>query len=229
MRSTSRLRCLGLLWLVLAQELDQANAVVSLPNLEFNAATGQNAYASSYFQFDLNPVLDTKYIPNNGIDGLVVQTSWWSSGRMNESVFFQVNFTAESPVISKVIIRWHGYLAAKAYTISTSYSGYNRTFLLYNEVDNASTVWDRVDVVRPASNSSARFYYLRVDMVSPASCDPNNVHGCTRRLADQGPIYGIRELEVWSASQLSGAVVAAPSSLLLAGMLLSLAASSLAF
>ncbi|KDO28006.1 hypothetical protein SPRG_07285 [Saprolegnia parasitica CBS 223.65] len=222
MRSASRLRCLGLLWLAL--ELDRVLAVVSLPNLEFNAATGQNAYASSYFKFDLNPVLDSKYIPNNGIDGLVVQSSWWSSGKTNESVFFQVNFTAESPVISKVVLRWHGYLAAKAYTISTSYSGYNRTFVLYNTYENASTVWDRVDVVRPASNSSARFYYLRVDMLSPASCDPNNVLGCSRRLADQGPIYGIRELEVWSASQLSGAVVAAPSSLL-AVMLLSIVAS----
>ncbi|OQR96649.1 hypothetical protein THRCLA_07212 [Thraustotheca clavata] len=193
-----------IIFVLISEVIFQVYAIVSLPNLEFNAATGQKAYASSYFQFDLNPVLDTKYIPGNGIDGLVAQTSWWSSGEPDESVFFQVNFTAESPVISKVIIRWHGFLAAKSYTISTSYTGYDRTFLLFNSYQNDSTAWDRVDVITPTSNSTARFYFLRVDMESPASCDPTNVVKCSRHLDTQGPIYGIRELEVWSASQLSG-------------------------
>ncbi|OQR91941.1 hypothetical protein ACHHYP_04196 [Achlya hypogyna] len=188
----------------------ESTAVVSLPNLEFNAATGQLAHASSYFEFTLNPVLDSKYIPHNGIDGLVAQTSWWSSGAANESVFFQVNFTSESPVISKVIIRWHGYLAAKSYLVSTSFSGLARSFLDFNSVENASTAWDRVDVIKPSRNSSTRFYYLRVEMYAPVGCNPADVLSCSRRLSTQGPIYGIRELEVWSASELSGSDTRAP-------------------
>ncbi|ETV78861.1 hypothetical protein, variant 2 [Aphanomyces astaci] len=182
-------------------------AVVSLPNLEFNAALGQIPHASSYYKFDLNPILDTKYVPGNAIDGLVMQTSWWSSGSIDENVFFQVNFTAESPIISKVVVRWHGYLAAKTYAVKTSYSGYDATFVVFNTFENVSPAWDRVDTVVPWSNSSVKFNFLRLEIQSPVQCNPNITVRCdNRRLAsDQGPIYGIREVEVWAASQKSGA------------------------
>ncbi|RHY69845.1 hypothetical protein DYB30_005758 [Aphanomyces astaci] len=199
-------------------------AVVSLPNLEFNAALGQIPHASSYYKFDLNPILDTKYVPGtflaascfqyvilydlegNAIDGLVMQTSWWSSGSIDENVFFQVNFTAESPIISKVVVRWHGYLAAKTYAVKTSYSGYDATFVVFNTFENMSPAWDRVDTVVPWSNSSVKFNFLRLEIQSPVQCNPNITVRCdNRRLAsDEGPIYGIREVEVWAASQKSG-------------------------
>ncbi|CAK4083602.1 unnamed protein product [Aphanomyces euteiches] len=183
-------------------------AIVSLPNMEFNAALGQIPYASSHYAFEFNPLLDTKYVPGNAIDGLVIQTSWWSSGAYNESVFFQVNFTTQSPVISKIIIRWHGYMAAKSYEIKTSFSGIPGTFVTFNTFEDPSTTWDRIDTVTPWINTSTRFTYLRVYMYSPIECNANNTVRCTtRRLGDmqQGPIYGIRELEVWAASQKSAA------------------------
>jgi hypothetical protein len=47
----------------LSNHIQLAIGLVGLPNLEFNAAIGQKALASSYFNFDLNPLLDTKYVP----------------------------------------------------------------------------------------------------------------------------------------------------------------------
>ncbi|ETV93133.1 hypothetical protein, variant [Aphanomyces invadans] len=138
-----------------------------------------------------------------------MQTSWWSSGAAGENVFFQVNFTAESPVISKVVVRWHGYMAARTYAIKTSFSGFDATFVEFNTFENDSPAWDRVDTVMPWTNSSVKFNYLRLDLQTPAGCNPNITVECSNRrrrlAAGQGPIYGIREVEVWAASQKSDA------------------------
>ncbi|KAF0719297.1 Aste57867_1145 [Aphanomyces stellatus] len=206
------LRGMALAAVVLATCMHLCDTIVSLPNMEFNAALGQVPYATSYYAFALNPILDTKYVPGNAIDGLVMQTSWWSSGTFNENVYFQVNFTSQSPVISRVVVRWHGYMAARSYEVLTSFSGFDATFTSFNTFKSASTDWDRIDTVYPLMNSTAQFNFLRVQMNSHVACNPNNTVECDssrrRRLQDggmQGPIYGIRELEVWAASQTNGA------------------------
>ncbi len=107
-------------------------------------------------------------------------------------------------MISKIVIRWHGYMAAKTYAIKTSFSGFHNTFITYNTYDNSSTQWDRIDMIYPKINISTKFFYLRLEIYEPIICNPSDSTACTRRLDSTGPIYGIRELEVWAASQKAG-------------------------
>ena len=137
-----------------------------------------------------------------GNDGHVLQSSWWSSGNANETVFWQLNYTVPPEAIEKIVIRWHGYQTAKDYRVRIAYGNKFRTLLTIKDL---APEWDRVDVLQGKAITAIQF--LRIEMDVPNLCSESTA--CQESLTDDlvvtGPaIYGIREVEVWSTGVNNG-------------------------
>lgn len=191
---------------------------IHIPTVIYNGALGQRATASSYYDYKANPILTHMYEPGKAIDGFVTRTSWWSSGALDEKVYWQLNMTNAPKNIDRIIIRWHAYLSAKNFRLSVSYNG-NKFRTLYVAKDYNSS-WDRVDEFRGTPAGGA-FLYLRVDMDEPNVCEHEFQCGPTqRRLTRNGvvsgpTVYGIREVELWGTGHQSAAQNLHPTTILI--------------
>ncbi|KAJ0409736.1 hypothetical protein ATCC90586_003244 [Pythium insidiosum] len=189
--------------------LATADAIVNFPGVEFNAASGQVAHASSYYDYRPNVVHDTVYVPQNAIDGFTDESSWWSSG--DERVgplskpFWQLNMTTTPPRLLRIVIRWHGFLSPSAYRVRVSYAGEN--FQTIAVVTNRSMVFDRVDsITQGLDKVDTRFRFLRVLFDVPNACESEDTCAAddgSGAIAPNGTtgervIYGIREFELWA-------------------------------
>ncbi|KAI9993142.1 hypothetical protein PInf_015212 [Phytophthora infestans] len=188
--------------LVVLQSVATVHGEVSFPGVEFNAAIGEPAHASSYYNYAPNALHDTEFVPGNANDGFADETSWWSAGdNATEQVFWQVNMSALAPTLSRIVVRWHGYLSPRSYRIRVSYDGIEFTSII--AVFNLSNAYDRVDNHTEASKHSR-----------PSSNTNTN----------ERVLYGIREVEVWAkgtrneASRVSGV----DSSAMILGLVMSI-------
>jgi hypothetical protein len=208
------------LYILLLRSHVVVEGIVNLPGVEFNAATGQSAYASSYYNYEPNVLRDTKFLPANAIDGFVDESSWWSSGTDKENVFWQLNITSTPPRLTKIVIRWHGFLAASSYRIRVSYAGQN--FQTIAVIVNKTMEYDRIDsITEGLEGIDTRFQYMRIVMDSANICnseeeckgddvistrpsdieDPTSIEAPPR---DEKIIFGIREFELWATGSKNG-------------------------
>lgn len=186
----------------------RAAAVVNLPGVEVNAAMGQSAHASSYYNYAPNVLRDTAFVPENAVDGFVDETSWWSAGG-EEKPFWQMNLTASPPRLARIIIRWHGFQSPASYRVRVSNGGEN--FQTVAVVANRSGEYDRVDTITAGLDKvDTRFRFLRVVLDAANVCADE--FGCAApadaaKVAPTGErvVYGIREFELWVAGVKSGA------------------------
>jgi hypothetical protein len=181
-------------------------AVVNVPGVEFNAATGQAAHASSYYDYRPNPVRDVAFVPQNAIDGFADESSWWSSGEeVNASVagrvFWQLNLTAAPPALKRIVVRWHGFLTPASFKVRVSLMGEN--FQTIAAVANRPIEYDRVDVITAKLDTvDTRFRFVRVAIDTPNTCA--DAYACTldgggrANQTNERVIYGIREFELWA-------------------------------
>lgn len=195
--------------ILLGLRLAAVRALVDFPGVEVNAAVGQKAFASSYYNYTPNVLYDTVYTATNAVDGFTDESSWWSSGDdSNETVFWQVNLTVTPPKLSRIIIRWHGFLTPLSYSVAVSYLGTRWTTIA--TVSNLSVSYDRVDVITSGmANVSTHFYYVRVIMGTANVCQDaftcsGNATAATAE-TNERRIYGIREFELWVKNTKSGA------------------------
>ncbi|ETN23307.1 hypothetical protein PPTG_02914 [Phytophthora nicotianae INRA-310] len=176
---------------------------VSFPGVEFNAAVGEPAHASSYYNYAPNALHDTEFVPSNANDGFPDKTSWWSAGdNATEQVFWQVNMSSLAPTLSRIVVRWHGYLSPRSYRIRVSYDGIEFTSIL--AVFNLSNAYDRVDNhTEGLTTLTSKFKYLRLVIGDPNvcsdqfSCTDDGVSETTSS-TNERVVYGIREVEVWA-------------------------------
>ncbi|KAE8995635.1 hypothetical protein PR003_g21260 [Phytophthora rubi] len=182
---------------------------VSFPGVEFNAAVGEPAHASSYYAYAPNALYDTVFVPGNANDGFPDETSWWSAGDdAGESVFWQVNMSALVPTLSRLVVRWHGFLSPRSYRIRVSYDGVEFTSIV--AVSNLSNAYDRVDNhTEGLAAVTSKFRYVRVAIGEPNVC--SDEESCTddgvssvSSSTNERVIYGIREMEVWAKGSRSG-------------------------
>lgn len=199
--------------ILLCLRLVAVRALVDFPGVEVNAAVGQKAFASSYYNYTPNVLYDTVYTATNAVDGFTDESSWWSSGDdSNETVFWQVNLTVTPPKLSRIIIRWHGFLTPLSYSVVVSYLGTRWTTIA--TVSNLSVSYDRVDVITSGmANVSTHFYYVRVIMDAANVCQDAFMCSGDATAAttetNERRIYGIREFELWVKKTKSGAYTVA--------------------
>ncbi|KAK1932263.1 hypothetical protein P3T76_012257 [Phytophthora citrophthora] len=188
---------------------------VSFPGVEFNAAVGEPAHASSYYNYAPNVVHDTVFVPSNANDGFPAETSWWSAGdNASEQVFWQVNMSALVPTLSRIVVRWHGYMSPRGYHIRVSYDGIEFSSII--AVFNLSNAYDRVDNhTEGLSKITSKFKFLRVVMDDPNVCSDR--YSCTddgvsvtTSSTNERVLYGIREVEVWAKGTRNGTIKAFP-------------------
>ncbi|GMF65318.1 unnamed protein product [Phytophthora lilii] len=183
---------------------------VSFPGVEFNAAVGEPAHASSYYNYAPNVLHDTVFVPGNANDGFPDETSWWSAGdNASEQVFWQVNMSSLAPSLSRIVVRWHGFLSPRSYKIRVSYDGVDFTSII--AVFNLSSAYDRVDNhTQGLSKLSTRFKYVRLVISEPNvcsdqySCVDDGTSSTSTSETNERVIYGIRELEVWAKGTRNG-------------------------
>eukprot|EP00644_Phytophthora_capsici_P012444 jgi/Phyca11/552134/estExt2_Genewise1Plus.C_PHYCAscaffold_460223 len=186
---------------------------VSFPGVEFNAAIGEPAHASSYYNYAPNVVHDTVFVPSNANDGFPAETSWWSAGdNASERVFWQVNMSALVPPLSRIVVRWHGFLTPRSYHIRVSYDGIEFSSII--AVFNLSGVYDRVDNhTEGLSKITSKFKFLRVVVDDPNvcsdrfSCTDDGINA-TMSNTNERVLYGIREVEVWAKGTRNGTLKA---------------------
>ncbi|KAL4100139.1 hypothetical protein PRIC1_007934 [Phytophthora ramorum] len=201
---------LGILHVVLVAAVSVVRGEVSFPGVEFNAAIGEAAHASSYYNYAPNPLHDTEFVPGNANDGFPDETSWWSAGdNATEQVFWQVNMSSLAPTLSRIVVRWHGFLSPRSYLIRTSYDGVEFTSIL--AVFNLTGTYDRVDnLTEGLAKVTSTFRYIRVAIEAPNvcsdeySCQDDGVRATTSS-TNERVIYGIREVEVWAKGSRNGA------------------------
>lgn len=201
-----------LVGLLLYEDHTMVEAVVSFPGVEVNAAMGQTAHASSYYDYAPNVLRDTVFVPDNAIDGFVDETSWWSAGDRgsDEKVFWQMNLTAQTPKLSRIIIRWHGFQSPASYRVRVSNAGEN--FQTIAVVANKTIEYDRVDTITTGLDKvDTRFLFVRVVFDAANVC--RDVYSCAEpidasNVAPTGErvIYGIREFELWVRGSKNGAL-----------------------
>ncbi|EEY56323.1 uncharacterized protein PITG_09833 [Phytophthora infestans T30-4] len=215
--------------LVVLLSVATVHGEVSFPGVEFNAAIGEPAHASSYYNYAPNALHDTEFVPGNANDGFADETSWWSAGdNATEQVFWQVNMSALAPTLSRIVVRWHGYLSPRSYRIRVSYDGIEFTSII--AVFNLSNAYDRVDNhTEGLKTLAAKFKYVRLVMGDPNvcsdqfSCVDDGVSDTTSN-TNERVLYGIREVEVWAkgtrneASRVSGV----DSSAMILGLVMSI-------
>ncbi|GLE03136.1 hypothetical protein PINS_up012015 [Pythium insidiosum] len=205
--------------------LARVDAVVNFPGVEFNAASGQVAHASSYYDYRPNAVHDTVFVPQNAIDGFSDESSWWSSGdeRVNSATpsskpYWQLNMTATPPRLLRIVIRWHGFLSPAAYRVRVSYAGEN--FQTIAVVTNRSMVYDRVDsITQGLDKVDTRFRFLRVLFDVPNACESEDACAADDGSGQLAPnastgervVYGIREFELWATGTKNAAPPASKS------------------
>ncbi|DAZ98974.1 TPA: hypothetical protein N0F65_000506 [Lagenidium giganteum] len=209
---------LVLLWLLLLQTPTAVRAGTSFPGIEVNVATGEQAHASSYYNYTPNVLYDTKYVPNNAIDGFVDESSWWSSGEdvgdeLNPP-FWQVNLSAAPAHLLRVVVRWDGFLAPSTYRLRVSLKG--EKFLTVAVLSDMPMVYDREDVITDSlSKVDPRYRYFRLEINEPNqcrdtwSCAADGSVATPATFPDAQPsrervIYGIREFELWAQGGKSG-------------------------
>ncbi|KAL3661622.1 hypothetical protein V7S43_013381 [Phytophthora oleae] len=183
---------------------------VSFPGVEFNAAVEEPAHASSYYNYAPNVVHDTVFVPGNANDGFPAETSWWSAGdNASEQVFWQVNMSALVPTLSRIVVRWHGFLSPRSYRVRVSYDGIEFSSIL--AVFNLSGAYDRVDNHTDGlSKVTSKFKFLRVVIGDPNvcsdqfSCTDDGINATTSN-TNERVLYGIREVEVWAKGTRNGA------------------------
>lgn len=182
-------------------------AAVNFPGVEYNAALGEPAMASSHYAFAPNALLDTTFVPQNAVDGFPDSSSWWASGDANDSApFWQVNLSAPVPRVARVVVRWHGFQAPASYRLRVSYNG--DVFSTVATVANAPMTFDRVDNVTSGWDKVAAFRYLRVAMDAHTACTSEwtcEGSGVATSTTGERAIYGIRELELWAKGNKNGA------------------------
>lgn len=183
----------------------------ALASEEFNAAVHEPAHASSYYNFALNALDDTAFVPSNANDGVPDATSWWSAGdEATETVYWQVNVSTLALPLSRIVVRWHGYLSPRSYRIRVSWNGRDFTSLL--AVSNLTNAYDRVDsYTNGLSELSSTINYVRVVMGDPNVCSDR--YSClddgvnaTRSETNERVVYGLREVEVWVKGRKNGAL-----------------------
>lgn len=188
-----------------------AEAVVNFPGVEFNAAMGQSAHASSYYNYKPNVLLDTVFVPGNAIDGFADETSWWSAGdNSSEIVFWQVNLTTALSNLERIVIRWHGFQTPASYRIRVSTAG--EIFQTVSVVTGKTIEYDRVDVVTSGLDKvSSRSKFIRVEFAAANVCkdttscdDPEETASVAA--TNERVIYGIREFELWAKGTRSGSL-----------------------
>ncbi|RLN57331.1 hypothetical protein BBJ28_00005090 [Nothophytophthora sp. Chile5] len=188
-------------------------AEVNFPGVEFNAAVGQPTHASSYYDYTPNALHDTVFVPGNANDGFPDDTSWWSAGdNASEQVFWQVNMSAQVPQLSRIVVRWHGFLSPRSYRVRVSYDGEEFTSIV--AANNLSAVYDRVDNhTEGLSKISAAFLFVRVVIGDPNVCsdafacvDDGNSSSTTSS-TNERVLYGIRELELWAKGSRNGTLL----------------------
>ncbi|KAG6620734.1 RxLR-like protein [Phytophthora cinnamomi] len=202
---------LRILLVAVAQAVVTVKGDVSFPGVEFNAAVGEPAYASSYYNYAPNALYDTVFVPGNANDGFPDETSWWSAGdNASEEVFWQANMSALVPTLSRIVVRWHGFLSPRSYRIRVSYDGVDFTSII--AVFNLSNAYDRVDNhTEGLAALTSKFRYVRVVIGEPNvcsdqySCTDDGVSSTTSS-TNERVIYGIREVEVWAKGTRSGAL-----------------------
>ncbi|CEG36006.1 RxLR-like protein [Plasmopara halstedii] len=182
----------------------------SFPGVEYNVVVGEPAHASSYYNFVPNVLYDTQYVPSNANDGFSDATSWWSAGDdATEQVFWQVNMSSWAPSITRMVVRWHGFLSPKTYRIRVSYDG--REFTSVLAFANLSNAYDRVDNhTEGFGRLISKFKYIRIVMDDPNVCGDQFScvdDGISERTIDTNErvLYGIREVEVWAKGRRNGA------------------------
>ncbi|KAG3074779.1 hypothetical protein PI124_g20522 [Phytophthora idaei] len=176
---------------------------VSFPGVEFNAAVGEPTHASSYYNYAPNALHDTGFVPSNANDGFPDETSWWSAGdNATEQVFWQVNMSALAPTLSRIVVRWHGFMSPRSYRLRVSYDGIEFTSII--AVFNLSNAYDRVDNHTEGLNKlTSKFKYIRVVIGEPNvcsdqySCSDDGVSETTSN-TNERVLYGLREVEVWA-------------------------------
>lgn len=196
-------RLLALLLLLLLPSLTTAS--VNFPGVEYNAALGGAATASSYYSFSPNALLNTTFVPENAADGLPDATSWWAAGNAGE-VFWQVNLSAPVPRAARVVVRWHGFLSPATYRVRVSYNG--EVFSTVAVVRDRPLAFDRVDNVTDGLDSAKAFRFLRIVMDAANVCpDEFSCAGSSTTSSaatNERVIYGIRELELWARGNKNG-------------------------
>ncbi|CCI45049.1 unnamed protein product [Albugo candida] len=170
--------------------------------------SGAHATASSYYNFSPNKKLDKQFLPYRAIDGVEKSTSWWSGGGEVSKVYWQSKMTSPPPKLTRMVIRWHGFLTPSNYRIRVSYAGDN--FQTIAVVTNKSIEYDRIDALTSEFASiPSSYYYLRIVMDIPNTCmDASTCTGPSilpyksamgDRASTERIIYGIREIELWLA------------------------------
>lgn len=193
----------GALTLLLSAQL--ASAAVNFPGVEYNAAIGGSAIASSYYDFSPNPLLDTTFVPQNAVDGFPDTTSWWAAGNDGESVFWQVNLTAPVPRAARIVVRWHGFLTPTTYRVRISYNG--EVFSTISVVRGRDVAFDRVDNITDGLDDAKAFRYLQLALDAPNTCASEfSCSGNESSSSSTGErvIYGIREVEIWARGNKNG-------------------------
>ncbi|KAG2524520.1 hypothetical protein JM16_004884 [Phytophthora kernoviae] len=184
---------------------------VNFPGVEFNAAIGEPAHASSYYNYPPNPLHDTVFVPGNANDGFADETSWWSAGdNASEQVFWQVNMSALAPKLSRIVVRWHGFMSPRSYRIRVSYDGVYFTSII--AVANLTSSYDRVDNhTQGLSTLTSKFKFMRVAINESNVC--GDAYSCvddgistTASATNERVLYGIREVEVWAKGSRNGVV-----------------------
>lgn len=183
---------------------------MNFPGVEVNAAMGQRAHASSYYDYAPNVLRDAAFVPENAIDGFVDETSWWSAGdNASERAFWQLNLTAQPPKLARIVIRWHGFQTPASYRVRVSYAGEN--FQTIAVVTNRTVAYDRVDTITTGLDKvDTRFYFVRVVIDSANVC--RDVYSCAEPpdpskvvATGERQVYGIREFELWVKGSKNGA------------------------
>nr|CCA23487.1 conserved hypothetical protein [Albugo laibachii Nc14] len=170
--------------------------------------SGTQSTASSYYNFKPNKMLDTQFLPNRAIDGVKMASSWWSDGDEVSKVYWQLKMTSPPPTLTRMIIRWHGFLMPTSYRIRVSYGGQN--FQTIAVITNKSIEYDRTDeITSDFVNIPSLYYHLRIIMDHPnicmdaSTCSGPSISRYKNALVDhitpERIIYGIREIELWVA------------------------------
>ncbi|TMW64469.1 hypothetical protein Poli38472_011349 [Pythium oligandrum] len=185
-------------------------ASVNFPGVEYNAATGQRADASSYYNYKPNAIYDTVYVPQNAIDGFMDESSWWSGGDETNEVYWQLNLTEPPPRLVRFVVRWHGFLTPATYQIRVAYSDQISKFQTIVAVGNKSIEYDRVDTISQGLEKvDPRFQILRIVMDTANICQ--DAFTCTGNATtstsatNERIVYGIREFELWATGAKSDA------------------------
>jgi len=115
------------------------------------------------------------------------------------------------PTLSRIVVRWHGFLSPRSYRVRVSYDGIEFTSII--AVFNLSNAYDRVDNhTEGLAKLTSKFRYVRVVVGEPNvcsdqySCADDGNTSVTTSNSNERVIYGIREVEVWAKGTRNGAL-----------------------